>query len=1185
MSDLNSRFASSFFLVGKRIALICPLMLAGTLFLQVAIAQNSDIPTLEIGKPLRSELSSAQTRSYRIVLATGDQYLHVSAKQLGIDIGLALFDQNGKKLIAINTPNNAYGTETLTVLLSSAGVYRLEVGSSDKDAPAGRYEITMVELHRPTDQNRHRVIADNAFREAEALRTEGSEQSLKSALKNYEEALSHYRQAADRTNEAFALTRMGLIHQSLNDLQKALDYHEQARPIYHELRDSEGEAWVVNNIGLVYYSKNQPKLALEYFTKAHTLFVAAGNHAGEAETMDNIGSAYYAQNETDSALDFYLKALPLRRLVRDRDGEVVTLNNIGATYRQKNQVEKTREYLDQALTLARAIGNRATEAAILFNIADLYASYGEPRKAFEYWDKSLTIRHEVGDKNGEAEALNSIGVLHLDLGEREDALTYFLRALPLRRATGDRSGEGTTLNNIGGVYDELGDKRQAIVHYEQAKDLYHAIGDADAEALALHNIGAAYYDLDEKQRAFGYYQQALPLFAPNNLRDRAMALNNIGIYYNSLKDRQKALEYFFRALPLYQAEGDRRREGRALTNIAAVYGSLRERDKALDYFRQAMPRTRAVADRSGEAKNYQLLMSFHTEIGNGSLAIFYGKEAVNLYQKLRSNIRGLDKNTQKVFLKSIEPTYRQLAELLIKQNRGSEAQEVLNAFKDQQFFDFGPSTKDQLNPIAQSVSETKLGTLFENELSKLGALDNHIAELEKKLGPQGTDLDAKSLEQLKRQFQQGSQQLLALLSRSETQFDIESKESDKAIEIKDTTELQSVLRQTSAETGQKTVAVYTVVSDSGFYAVVVSADGITPVAVPAANVNIRQKAIQLWAILQSADYDPRPLAHEIYESVFKPIETTLPKDTTTIIWSLDNALRYIPMAALYDGKRYLAERYNHVIFTRAEKERLLRVVSPIWTGYGFSSAKAHTVTIAGRAVDFGPLDFAAEEMKIFRTANFSDGIIDGEVLSEEKFTKAALLSALTFRRPLIHISSHFRFLPGDESQSFLLLGDGGFITLADLKAQLKLFDGVELLTLSACETAAQQDDAGGREIDAFAELAQRLGASSVLASLWPVLDKSTADFMKAFYVNRQNRKQTKAEALRQAQLDLIYGRTKPEQLSPAGGPTTRSTLRKTTSMEGIVVETKYRLAFKVDQKKPFAHPYYWAPFVLFGNWK
>ena len=208
-----------------------------------------------------------------------------------------------------------------------------------------------------------------------------------------------------------------------------------------------------------------------------------------------------------------------------------------------------------------------------------------------------------------------------------------------------------------------------------------------------------------------------------------------------------------------------------------------------------------------------------------------------------------------------------------------------------------------------------------------------------------------------------------------------------------------------------------------------------------------------------------------------------------------------------------------------------------------------------------------------------------------------MIEELKLKRPVVHIASHFNFRPGDEARSFLLLGDGTAFTLADMKKQADMFAGVDLLTLSACNTAAQQADANGKEIDGFAELAQRLGANAVMATLWPVADASTPWLMREFYEGKLNRKLTKAESLRRAQLALLQGNYK-------SGPSisdrnASATLRKSvvivnkegkaaaTTTRGIEVYVKEADAppYQTDSAKPFAHPYYWSPFILFGNWQ
>jgi CHAT domain-containing protein len=182
---------------------------------------------------------------------------------------------------------------------------------------------------------------------------------------------------------------------------------------------------------------------------------------------------------------------------------------------------------------------------------------------------------------------------------------------------------------------------------------------------------------------------------------------------------------------------------------------------------------------------------------------------------------------------------------------------------------------------------------------------------------------------------------------------------------------------------------------------------------------------------------------------------------------------------------------------------------------------------------------------------------------------------------VVHVASHFQFSPGNETNSALLLGDGSFLSLAQIKSLPNVFGGVELLTLSACNTATGGAGADGKEIEGFGVLAQRQGAKAVVASLWPVFDTSTKVLMQDFYRIREARADTtKAEALRQAQLRLLRGETTTEGAAPMA----------TTAGRQIIHEEDKPVAgnrplFKPDPKKPYAHPYYWAPFILIGNWR
>jgi CHAT domain-containing protein len=200
------------------------------------------------------------------------------------------------------------------------------------------------------------------------------------------------------------------------------------------------------------------------------------------------------------------------------------------------------------------------------------------------------------------------------------------------------------------------------------------------------------------------------------------------------------------------------------------------------------------------------------------------------------------------------------------------------------------------------------------------------------------------------------------------------------------------------------------------------------------------------------------------------------------------------------------------------------------------------------------------------------GIIPGIILIDKDFTEITFADALDRDIPLVHVASHFHLEPGNITNSYLLLGDGGALTLEKFREESFKLGKVEHLTLSACNTAIELGEGAGREMEGLGVLAQKKGAKSVIATLWPIADKSTGIFMPRFYELLQQDGVTKAEALRRAQVEFIEG-----------------TLSDSSP---LVIETRGARASSADDDDDippvefhgYSHPYFWAPFILMGNW-
>jgi CHAT domain-containing protein len=376
--------------------------------------------------------------------------------------------------------------------------------------------------------------------------------------------------------------------------------------------------------------------------------------------------------------------------------------------------------------------------------------------------------------------------------------------------------------------------------------------------------------------------------------------------------------------------------------------------------------------------------------------------------------------------------------------------------------------------------------------------------------------------------------------------------------------------------GPGVVALYTLVGKQRSYFLVATAGGIQQRDIPAGAEQLDKLTASLRQSLHSSSADSTPTLQALSQLLLDPIAGDLatatkasPDHVPTLLWSLDGSLRYIPLNALFDpkqkpGHRYLVERARSVIITPESRAHLLDPpASASLSVAAFGLSRSYDGLPALTNVD-------RELHAIVKTPKSSTAPLAGELLPNDAFTLTALESSLQKNFPIVHIASHFVFKPGDSGNSFLLLagensgGPGYELTLLKLDTDPALsFTNTRLLTLSACSTAASDTASNGREMDSLGMVMQQRGAAAVLATLWDVNDASTSLLMSDFYRRWATTPGIeKIEALRQAQLAMLHN---------------TAAIHNATG-RGTTVESS-------SPGATYAHPYYWAPFVLIGNFR
>ncbi len=278
-----------------------------------------------------------------------------------------------------------------------------------------------------------------------------------------------------------------------------------------------------------------------------------------------------------------------------------------------------------------------------------------------------------------------------------------------------------------------------------------------------------------------------------------------------------------------------------------------------------------------------------------------------------------------------------------------------------------------------------------------------------------------------------------------------------------------------------------------------------------------------------------------------------------LFFSLDHVTRYIPIAALYDGKQYLIQKHAISNLITTETDMSDRFSSPD------RPANILALGTSNAVGGFSALPSVESELyAIVKAQNSDKGIYPGTIQLNAAFTANSLRTANSYR--VLHIATHGSFNPKTINASYLLLGNGDKLPITEI-ANLTTLNDKHLVVLSACETGLSGNSPDGTEISGISSYFLRRGAKSVMASLWLVNDPATALFMQQFYQHLKSGK-TKAQALQLSQFSLMSG--KDSQNTPI-------------VRGGLEVEPIAGAKSNVPIATDYAHPYYWAPFILIGN--
>ena len=724
------------------------------------------------------------------------------------------------------------------------------------------------------------------------------------------------------------------------------------------------------------------------------------------------------------------------------------------------------------------------------------SQHGDFEHATMSWREAARLYEAEQKFSEQISALIHLAQAYQALGHYRDALQNLESALALADKSNDRTQLAIARATLGNVYIATGPLETARKHLDEGLRLARELKNQDVSAIILNNLGNLLTQQKKYTEALAAYKESVSLASVGNNHSLvATALVNAATASTNINQHKEAKALLDKAFDQMAALEPSHDKAAGLVNIGLGYFDLRPnlpdaKESLLLLAHKALSEAATMAESIGDRR-----MSSYAW---GHLGSLYEDE--QRYQEALQLTRRATFAAQQV--NAPESLYRwewQTGRLLRKIG----------------------TTDDAIGAYRRAVRTLQS---IRPELSvSYGAPQTSFRE---GMGPVYFELVDLLL-----------QRAASLQDRDQVgPYLIEARET---IELFKAAELRDYFRDDCVDTALSKITTLDVVAQTAvvIYPILLAdrtelllslPSGLKRVSVPVGAATLTEEVRQLRRRLEKrTTREYLPHAQKLYDWLIRPLEADLAASPIdTLVFVPDGALRTIPMTALHDGKQFLIAKYAVGItpsLSLSDPRPLKR-----------ENMKVLAVGVTEAVQGFPALPNVAAELQQMHTLLGSQNLVNREFLAAnlEKKLKDEQFS-------IVHVASHGEF--GNDVENTFLLTFDDKLSLDRLSQMVGVFrfrdDPLELLTLSACDTAAGDD----RAALGLAGMAIKAGARSALATLWNINDEAAVGLVLDFYREVKNPATSRAVALQRAQLKLI-------------------------------------------ENPRYEHPGYWSAFLMINNW-
>jgi len=819
----------------------------------------------------------------------------------------------------------------------------------------------------------------------------------------------------------------------------------------------------------------------------------------QAKLHRNLAQAFLAVGDREQALAHWQQAASIYRDRQDWQALAPVLTELGQVHHDRGQQRQAIKILKEAIALAQAHQNLRTESAAQGALAVALWATGDYDQADLALQRSLALAEQLGDRAYLAALWNNQGNLY------RSRVNRYRYQLGVARSEGD-AAEVQRLANLLET-----DTTAALAAYRQSLQISEAVGpQAEVETLLnLHRMlleRSVQQQDPESERTLKTYRDRLQAQLVNLPNAQPKADGLITLAYQLLQVRSsgqgraqpglaEAEALLEQALAVSQAISDTRSLSYALGGLGQIAEQRNQLALALERTNQAWFAAQQVqAPDSLYRWQWQAARILKRQ-NEPDRAIAAYRQAVKTLQQLRGDILAANRDTQFEVRDAVEPVYRELIDLLLVQARRAEVADRPRQISLKTNWLNRSKSADDSAQVVEKVIQA-------SELAASSAAQQQIGEAI-------NVLEFLKLAELQNFF--GDDCIRVAMAIADWRFaweqppesGSETARAKAKLAQKNTTKVNLPILE-----DPDSAAIYSIILPDRTELIVQLPSGqLAAAMVPLGEAEIIETVNQFRSLLERpATEEYIEPARSLFNTLIRPLEPVLAEaKPKTLVFVQDGVLRKIPMSALYNGERFLVESY-----AIATTPSLGLTQTKPFDRQNLQALVAG-LTVARDRFPALP-NVSAEVQQVAR-------LLTGTTLLDQEFTLAALADRLENDAfPIVHLATHGKF--GVDDSTTFLLDFQGRITLGELESlfrERREQQPVELLTLSACQTAAGDD----RSALGIAGVAVRSGVRRALATLWFINDETTVYLVEQFYRELLNPQNTPAQALQAAQRAMI----------------------------------------------------------------